>query len=442
MGKNKIVLSVFMVLVVLTASYYIFLPDKVRVDIEDTRNIYSVYIGEEWQKSGTEYIYLFDGTKKMRAKERSKNHTIVGDLVTFEKVAHYKDNITTKEVIIFNSSLGDVQTFPKERIVYCYNCQEKIIHFEYRDILYSGETKDITSPFEFGYNMKLEWQEGNYYAKVKQQKVASDKIIIRYRPEKEEESYRVRLFDPPDIVTLGLPTDNYINDTELQHSLTFNCSTDFNATNLSLYLTNYTNGSFNVNQTSWGNLTNTSMHAKWTVNLHTGDYTWSCAAQNSTGSTIWATSNRSILVNTTGLNHSFQNLTSLGYPVNFSLINWSTIINSTNALSGNYTWNFTQTNITPYNFTDYLFAVENTGYNNITVFLQQNQTEEWYNWRCNDLNITTSNSTLFNLSRGQTDYVNCSLDLFNISQTYVNWTKTVDRASFNFDYIFGFTEVT
>ena len=48
--------------------------------------------------------------------------------------------------------------------------------------------------------MKVEWKDGAYYAKLFQQKVASDKLIIRYRPGGDDVVYRVRMFDPVPVV--------------------------------------------------------------------------------------------------------------------------------------------------------------------------------------------------------------------------------------------------
>ncbi len=437
MSKKTIVLSVFMVLVILSTGYYVLLPDKVRIDFQNTRNLYSVFENGNWELAATEYVYLFDGTSKMRAKNRSNYQIIQGDNLYIHKIANYKEGIIVEETLVFDTSSGDVKSFPKERTVLCHNCEGKIIQFELRDILYNGETKSITSPFSFGHKMKLEWQEGAYRQKVYQQKVASDKIILRYRPVESIETYRVRLFDP-DTLTLHLPAANYFNDTQLQHSLFFNCSANFNVTQIDLYMTNSTNESFGLIDSVFFNINVTNSVANFTLLLHTGDYTWNCKAQNVTNTSVitWGT-NRTFKLNATGFNFTFgTGITSLGYPVNYSILNWSAIINSTVILSGNYTWNFTELNISHFNLTDYLFIVTNTGYYNVSVYLNKSEDKPWYDWICNSLNITVNRVNLFNLTRGQKGFINCTLDLFNISQTYVNWTKTIDNASFNFSHSF------
>jgi len=198
---KKILLSVLVGLVVLTASFYFIFNDEVKLDIQKTKNIYSIMEDGSWTKAATEYVNLFDGTAKMRAKSRSLEYSTSGDITTVTKIANFKDNINLVETLLIDSSDKDIENFPAYRSVECYNCKGKIVHFEYRDILYTGETKSISSPFSFGHKMKLEWQEGAYLSKVYQQKVASDKIVLRYKPKTSYEKYEVRLFDPAPVVS-------------------------------------------------------------------------------------------------------------------------------------------------------------------------------------------------------------------------------------------------
>ena len=197
---NKTVVG-FLILAILSASFYVVLPDKIRTDVENTRTKYSVYEDGKLELAATEYFNLFDGSAKMRAKSRNIEQTNYNNIITITRTSVYKDNITTIQTYTFDGSLSDVESVPVTHIAQCINCLGKIVHFEYRDILYTGETKDITSPFEFGHNMKLEWQEGSYRSKVYQQSTVSDKIIIRYRPESNDETYNIKLIDPLPIFT-------------------------------------------------------------------------------------------------------------------------------------------------------------------------------------------------------------------------------------------------
>ena len=200
---KKTWISVFLLFVVLSASFYFILPDKVRIDIEKTKTEYSVYENGTFILAATERVHLYDGTTKMRAKSggRKLRNYSVGNMVYVERTVNWKDNITTIQTYGFDPNVSDVEQFPISNEFQCINCEGKIVHYEIRDILYEGETKIIESPFSFGHNMQIEWEDGAYFSKVYQQK-SVDKIIIKYKPQDNDETYSVRLFDPW--------TDNYI----------------------------------------------------------------------------------------------------------------------------------------------------------------------------------------------------------------------------------------
>lgn len=172
------------------------MPDKIRIDFENTRTSYFTYQEEKFILSATEYVYLYDGTTKMRAKSRELTFNIVGDITEVTRYSQYKDNISTVQTYIFNSKVQDVEYVPVSHSVQCINCVGKILHFEYKDIKYDSGTQDITSPFSFGNNMKIEWQDGAYLSKVYTYKTASPKIWIRYKVKSNDEVYKVRMFDP------------------------------------------------------------------------------------------------------------------------------------------------------------------------------------------------------------------------------------------------------
>lgn len=196
MAINKYYIG-FLIFVVLTYSVYISLPDQVRIDVQKTKTLISVYEDNKRVLGATEYLNLFDGTKKMRASSRTLTNQTEGNLITITRTATWKDNITTVHDYTFDPTISKVELFPIEEKLTCSNCQGKIVHFEYRDILYTGITREASSPESFGHNIKIEWQDGYDWARVYQQKVASDKLIIRYKPKSNYEVFKVRLFDPP-----------------------------------------------------------------------------------------------------------------------------------------------------------------------------------------------------------------------------------------------------
>ncbi|MBD3262930.1 hypothetical protein GF374_00945 [Candidatus Woesearchaeota archaeon] len=98
--------------------------------------------------------------------------------------------------------------------------------------------------------------------------------------------------------TLNSPAGNYANDTGSPINITFNCSVTENndLLNISLYLTDYQNQSFSLNQTT--NISGTSNTTIWTLELTSGDYTWNCLATDLAGNIDWGT-NRSFKLNYT-----------------------------------------------------------------------------------------------------------------------------------------------
>jgi len=189
----------FLILVVLTSSIYIMLPDNVRIDIQSTKSIFSVYEDDGWIVSGIEWVNLFDGTKKMRAKHREVFNYTDGDYIVIKRNILYKDDITVNETYKFITTSTDIKLFPVEHEIIVKNGQNKILQYDVTKLLYTDETvKGITSPQSFGHKMKVEWDNGNYYSKIYKYKWRDEgKLTVKYRIENETAVYNVRLFDPP-----------------------------------------------------------------------------------------------------------------------------------------------------------------------------------------------------------------------------------------------------
>jgi len=131
------------------------------------------------------------------------------------------------------------------------------------------------------------------------------------------------------------------------------------------------------------------------------------------------------------------------FAINWSLaadqINWS---DNATSQSGNYTWNFTQLNVSPVDA--WLFNFTNNGTTNITVSIKLNNTNtSWQLYYYNGstrFNLTsTSFIALLNLTTGTTKLVNFTLDIRNVSQTYVNWSLNKSTAEWGFNYTLNVT---
>lgn len=116
-------------------------------------------------------------------------------------------------------------------------------------------------------------------------------------------------------------------------------------------------------------------------------------------------------------------------------INWSRAtaqINFSDNLtihSGNFSWNFSETNIAPVG--SYLFNFTNNGTLNFTVYIILNSTTPGY-WQLfkdnHTVNISSSAwSALVNVTSNNSVLLNFTFDLYNVSSKYSNFTL-VDRS--------------
>jgi len=426
---NKIYIGV-VVLVILVSSIYFLLPDKVRIDVQKTKSLYKVYESEKWVLAATEYVNLFDGTAKMRAKNRTLTYHERDGIITIIRSVVYKDHIATIEFYTFDSEISDVKRIPISHQTNCINCIGKILQFEYRDILYNGETKEISSPFKFGHNMELTWEGNPYRVKVYQQKEV-DKIILRYRPDKHYQIFETRLFDPPNFgyeginVTILFPANNtlYVADSI---DLNFTVNITANASVYSLDGGANNTDIFDVNRT---------------INI-----TFFNLTEGSHNITIWVNDSEGNIGQSDLLNFSIRpplnvslhrSLTGISYNVTWN----KTEINYSNEAfwAGNTSWNFTDKNRTISPQVPYLYNITNTRVNNVTVYLNIDRVADYFNWTYNGTQINTTSKGLFNLSPNESMLLNFTLDLINISQIRVNWSLTIDRA--NWTFVPNFTDV-
>lgn len=212
----------FLTIVLLLASVYIVLPNKVRIDVGNTYTTIKVWENNSWVLGGTERTILMDGTKKMRAKSRNVESFIVGNVTTIIRTANFKDNITAIDTYIFDGNTKSVILFPISHEVNIINGEGKIFLYEVKNLEYRGETmNDVHPPMHFGHQMKIEWEDNNYYSKIFKYKGKDEgKLSVRYRINSSDFTRQVRLFDPPiegndlivnngETVTLGGFNDTY-----------------------------------------------------------------------------------------------------------------------------------------------------------------------------------------------------------------------------------------
>jgi len=195
---NKYLIG-FLTVVILAASIYVMLPGQVRIDVGKTATEFRVWEDNSWVLSGTERTIIMDGSKIMRAKNRSVESFIDGNITKIIRTANFKDGIVAIDTYTFDGSTDDVTLFPVEHSVDIINANGKIFYYEVKNLLYTGKTTiPVYSPMEFGHNMKIEWSKGNYYSKIFKYKYLNEgKLMVRYRIDSDSFSAETRLFDPP-----------------------------------------------------------------------------------------------------------------------------------------------------------------------------------------------------------------------------------------------------
>ena len=219
---KKIWLGRALILIILSASFYMLMPDKLRIDFQKTRTIFTLY-NPETEKfddvQGIEYTRIFDGTTKMNAiRGRNISFEIIGDTTKWYRIARFKQNITVEDFVEFDNKNIDIENVPVSHQACFTNANGKIFEYLISNIEYNGENKAITSPFAFGKNMKVTFQDGYHIAKVVNNKIAPDKIIVRYKIKSDYECFNIRLFDPEKEVVAELSAVSLCNDVVTEKS--------------------------------------------------------------------------------------------------------------------------------------------------------------------------------------------------------------------------------
>ncbi len=232
MAKKIIYSAGAIIIVALLTSIYFQLDEEVKIHIYKTRTIFSVWDGNSFEPTAYEYTRIFDGTKLMRAKNRTLDYDIINKsywTYTYKNIttavdannntisyittntSYYIENIKTeitrtasfKEKIIaedtytFDGSIANVNLIPKSHEVCFTNAQGKIFEYLIRDTANTYDsTFEITSPFSFGEKMQVEFEDDYYRAKYYHYKTVDDKIKVRYRIINDSQCFDVRLYDP------------------------------------------------------------------------------------------------------------------------------------------------------------------------------------------------------------------------------------------------------
>ena len=132
---------------------------------------------------------------------------------------------------------------------------------------------------------------------------------------------------------------------------------------------------------------------------------------------------------------NITNSTEIAYAPNWTAAYSDLNFTSEPMMSGNFSWNYTEYNITGVGQGGCLLNVTNTDTRTAHNLQAKIDVEKaWYDWKCNDISINTTFQTVTSVPASSSVCLNCTLDLININQTYVEWNLTENYAYWNFTY--------
>jgi hypothetical protein len=182
----------------------------------------------------------------------------------------YLDGQTTPMLVLFNASIND--TYASSAIT----TSEGFLNLTYTastgmfNCTMDGVSLANTSSyFAEGYNLALDtymFRNGGA--------APTSEVNTTF----ENYTFNTTYVDNFPNITMNSPIANYYNDTTSTVNLTFNCSTtdDQGLTNMSLYITDSSNSSQSISNTS--TIIGASNSSQWNLTLAVGDYGWACDA--------------------------------------------------------------------------------------------------------------------------------------------------------------------
>jgi hypothetical protein len=197
--RTKMILGALFITLLASSVIYVAFDNQVRLRVdEDQTTFYVKNENNRWVVGGRERVQLFDGSSLIYRDAKNievRNYRVEEQgLFVAERITPYQRGPIVKETYVFMEDTQDVTQFPISHTIDVINGSGYIVQYEARDLVYDGPSySGVSSPQEFGRNMKLEWNEDNYWSRV----YKSGILKIRWKPESAEERYVVRLFDPP-----------------------------------------------------------------------------------------------------------------------------------------------------------------------------------------------------------------------------------------------------
>lgn len=204
MATKKYFIGILL-LVILASSIYIAIPDKVKIQIDVSKTVFSIFENGKWLVSGNEYNSIYAGSKKVAVDSQyDKIYNITnGSSVKLIRERRYVSGTYVIDTYEFDGNTADVTLFPISHKIEILNGSGEFFRYEVKNLYYSGETiKSITAnSMAFGKNMRVEWQvEDKKWAKLTKLVGGKGNLAVQYDIPTDYEVYNVRLFDPPVIL--------------------------------------------------------------------------------------------------------------------------------------------------------------------------------------------------------------------------------------------------
>lgn len=216
MAKKQYIIGALL-LVFLTASIYISLPEHVKIELKGANTVFSVWEDGKFVVSGTEYNSIYSGSKKVSpiASEDKIYNITNGNIVQLIRERTYSNGEQIKDTYEFDGSLTDVALFPVNHKIEIFNAKGKFYRYEVKNLVQNNPKGDLkVNPVSFGRNMKLTYQEKD----KRWAKLYASSVAIQYGIPSDYEVYSIRLFDPPSSIqgfgnTTDLNTGTVTNQT-------------------------------------------------------------------------------------------------------------------------------------------------------------------------------------------------------------------------------------
>lgn len=197
---QKIILGILMLVILTSSAYVIFNQNELKISVEKTKTTFYTNQTGLFEVAGVEYNSIYNGTKKLTVS--STNISILTEVIQDKneifiyRIANYPSGLIVKDTYFFNGSNNKQEDFPVYHTIEIKNAKNMIFEYKVNRLTYSGGTvKNPKSPQSFGKNMKVTWQDGNYYSNLAKL-TAGGELKVRYKINSNDEIYNVRLFDP------------------------------------------------------------------------------------------------------------------------------------------------------------------------------------------------------------------------------------------------------